>query len=182
MIDRRVRWRGALAATVALTVAGIVDGNPVLLLGAVVPLVFVAYGSLSRVRVPADLVATRSVTPTPAPPGQPVTVTLEVTNGSDRTITDLRIADGVPASIAVLEGTPRAGATLEPGDSHTVEYVVVARHGEYDFEPPQCRVRGLGVSATATTTLPVSGDRALVCRLATDAPPIEEDGSTRVGS
>ncbi|WP_049888318.1 DUF58 domain-containing protein [Natrinema sp. J7-2] len=181
MIDRRVRWRGAIAATIALTVAGVADGNPVLLLGAIIPLVFVASGSLSRVRVPADLVATRSVTPTPAPPGQPVTVTLEVTNDSDRTITDLRIADGVPASIAVLEGSPRAGTTLEPGDSHTVEYVVVARHGEYDFEPPQCRVRGLGVSATATTTLSVSGDRALVCRLAADAPPIEEDGSTRVG-
>ncbi|WP_226480891.1 DUF58 domain-containing protein [Natrinema amylolyticum] len=181
MIDRRVRWRGAIAATIALAVAGIADGNPVLLLGAIIPLVFVAYGSLSRVRVPDELVATRSVTPTPAPPGQPVTVTLEVTNGSDRTITDLRVADGVPASIAVLEGSPRAGATLEPGDSLTLEYVVVARHGEYDFEPPQCRVRGLGASATATTALSISGDRSIVCRLDADAPPIEEDGSKRVG-
>ncbi|PCR91839.1 DUF58 domain-containing protein [Natrinema ejinorense] len=181
MIDRQVRWRGAIAATVALAIAGVADGNPVLLLGAVIPLVFVAAGSLSRVRVPEGLVATRTVTPTPAPPGQPVTVTLEVTNDSDRTITDLRVVDGVPGELAVLEGSPRAGGTLEPGDRIRVEYLVVARRGEYAFERPQCRVRGLGASAMATTALPVSGDRSVVCRLDADAPPIEEDGSQRVG-
>ncbi|WP_226004555.1 DUF58 domain-containing protein [Natrinema salinisoli] len=181
MIDRQMRWRGAVAATIALAVAGVIDGNQILLLGAVIPLTFVAYGSLSRVRSPDELAATRTVTPTPAPPGRPVTISLEIVNDSDRTITDLRVADGVPAEIAVLEGSPRAGATLEPGEELTVEYVVVARHGEYDFEPPQCRVRGLGASAMATVGLSVSGDRAVVCRLDADAPPIEEDGSGRVG-
>jgi uncharacterized protein (DUF58 family) len=181
MIDRQMRWRGAVAATIALAVAGVIDGNQILLLGAVIPLTFVAYGSLARVRSPDELAATRTVTPTPAPPGRAVTVTLEVVNDSDRTITDLRVADGVPAGIAVLEGSPRGGATLEPGAELTVEYVVVARHGEYEFEPPQCRVRGLGASAMATVGLSVSGDRSVICRLDANAPPIEEDGSGRVG-
>ncbi|SER28400.1 DUF58 domain-containing protein [Natrinema salaciae] len=180
-IGRQVRWRGAIAATVALAVAGVADGNPVLLFGAVIPLVFVAAGSLSRVRLPDGLVATRTVSPTPAPPGQPVTVALDVTNRSDRTITDLRIADGVPADLAVLEGSPRAGATLRPGERVRVEYLVVARRGEYAFESPQCRVRGLGATAVATTALPVAGDRSVVCRLDADAPPIAEDGTGRVG-
>ncbi len=181
MSRRQLRWRGAVAATVVLAVAGVISGTPALLLGAVIPLAFVAAGSLSRVRVPDGLVATRTVSPTPAPPGRPVTVTLEVTNESDRTLTDVRVADGVPTALAVLEGSPRAGTTLEPGESFSVTYLVVARRGEYDFEPPQCRLRGLGASAVATVSLPVSGDRSLVCRLDADAPPIEEDGSGHAG-
>ncbi|WP_408956876.1 DUF58 domain-containing protein [Natrinema sp. 74] len=181
MSRRQLRWRGAVAATVALALVGLLNRTPALLVGAVVPLAFIAYGSLSRVAVPDGLVATRTVSPTPAPPGQPVTVTLEVTNDSDRTLTDVRLADGVPAELAVLEGSPRAGTTLEPGESHSMTYLVVARRGEYDFDPPQCRLRGLGASAVATVSLPVAGDRSLVCRLDADAPPIESDGNGHTG-
>ncbi|MFC4542530.1 DUF58 domain-containing protein [Halosolutus amylolyticus] len=180
---RQRRWRGAIAATIVLVIAGLADGNGVLLLGGVVPLAYVAAGALSRVRPPDedDLALSRSVTPTPAPPGRPVTVTLTVTNESDRTLPDLRIVDGVPRDLAVLQGSPRAGTTLEPGETIEIEYVVVARRGEYAFEPPHVRVRGLGASAVTTTAPEPAGDNSLVCRLDADAPPIEETGRTRIG-
>ena len=182
-MSRQRRWRGAVGATIALVVAGLVDGNGVVLLGAVIPLAFVAVGALSRVDPPteAELQVTRTVTPTPAPPGRPVTVTLTVTNESERSFTDVRIVDGVPDALAVLEGSPRAGSTLESGATITREYVVVARRGEYAFDPPQLRCRGLGASAAATVTLTPDGDESLVCRLDADAPPIEETGQQRIG-
>ncbi|WP_345779805.1 DUF58 domain-containing protein [Halosolutus halophilus] len=172
-----------MAATIALVIAGLADGNGVLLLGAVIPLAYVAAGALSRVRPPdeGECAVTRSVAPTPAPPGRPVTVTLTVTNESDRTIPDVRLVDGVPRDLAVLDGSPRAGTTLEPGETVAVEYVVVARRGEYAFEPPRIRVRGLGASAVTTTTPAPAGDETLRCRLDADAPPIEETGRKRIG-
>ncbi|NUB89854.1 DUF58 domain-containing protein [Haloterrigena sp. SYSU A121-1] len=180
-MSRRLRWRGAIAATVVLVLAGLLDASPVLLLAAIVPLVYVAYGSLSTVSVPEGLAAVREVSPTPAAPGRPVTVTLTVRNESDRTVTDCRLVDGVPEELAVLEGSPRAGATLEPGEERRLEYIVVARRGEYEFDAPECRVRGLGASAVATTRLSTAGADRLVCRLDADAPPIEEVGRGRIG-
>ncbi|WP_154658574.1 DUF58 domain-containing protein [Halopiger djelfimassiliensis] len=178
---RQRRWRGAVAATIVLVVAGLADGNGVLLLGAIVPLWYVAVGTLTTVTAPDGIVARRQVSPTPAPPGRPVTVTLEVTNESDRTLPDVRLADGVPEKLAVLEGSPRTGTTLEPGETVTVEYLVVARRGTFAFDPPQLRIRGFGASAVATATPTPSGDRRLVCRLDADAPPLETVGTDRVG-
>ncbi|WP_247002992.1 DUF58 domain-containing protein [Halosolutus gelatinilyticus] len=182
-MSRQRRWRGAIAATVALVVVGLVEGDGVLLLGAAIPLAYVASGSLSRVRPPEadELVATRTVSPTPAPPGRSVAVTLTVRNEGDRTFPDVRVVDGVPQDLAVLRGSPRAGTTLEPGDSIAVEYAVVARRGDYAFTSPQVRVRGLGASAVETARIPAAGDESLACRLDADAPPIERAGRGHVG-
>ncbi|RQG92118.1 DUF58 domain-containing protein [Natrarchaeobius chitinivorans] len=181
MTTRQRRWRGAVAAGIALAAVGIATGNGVLLLGAVVPLVYVAYGAVSHVAVPADLTARRTVSPSPAPPGRTVTVSLEVVNDSDRTLPDVRVADAVPAELGVVEGSPRGAATLEPGDRLTVEYAMIARRGEYAFDPPQVRVRGLGAASVATTRPDTDGDRTLACRLDADAPPLERLGTERIG-
>lgn len=181
MSVRLRRWRGAVAATIVLAVLGFGFRSGTLLIAATIPLAYVAYGSASRVRVPEELTATRTIEPVPAPPGRVVTVTLTLTNGSDRTVPDVRIADGVHEDVAVLEGSPRGGTTLEPGEELVVRYAVVARRGEYDFDPPQVRVRGLGAGAVATTSARTSGDRTLVCRLDADAPPLEETGDDRIG-
>lgn len=181
MNARERRWRGAVAASVVLAAIGLADGSGSLLLAAAVPLVYVGVGALSRAEVPADLVATRRVDPSPTVPDRAVTVTLTVRNDGDRTLPDLRLADGVPADLAVLEGTPRAGVTLAPGEECEVRYVVAAKRGEHDFRPPHLRVRGLGAGARATTLLATTGDDRLVCSLDADAPPIEEFGDGRVG-
>ncbi len=182
-MGRLRRFRGAIAATIVLAAAGLVTGNAVVVLGSVIPLVYVAVSALSRVQPPSDeeLSVTRSIDPTPTPPGRPVTVALTATNEGDRTLADVRLVDSVPRSLAVLGGSPRAGTTLEPGGTIEIEYTVVARRGEYAFEPPQVRVRGLGSSALTTTVPPADGDDTLICRLDADAPPIEEAGRKRGG-
>ena len=178
---RRVRWRGAVVAAVVLGFVGAVEGNGTLLLAATIPLGYVAYGAVSTASVPETLTITRHIDPRVAPPGHPVTVTLSVTNDGDRTLSDLRVVDPVPEDLAVLQGTPRGGGTVEPGETMTVSYTLVARRGEFDFPAPRLRLRGVGAGAVATTDRPAAGDSRLICRLDADAPPLSDAGDTRVG-
>ncbi|PSP85303.1 DUF58 domain-containing protein [Halobacteriales archaeon QS_6_64_34] len=178
---RRVRWRGAVVATVLLGFVGGIEGNGTVLLAGTIPLAYVAYGALSTASVPETLTVTRQVDPRVAPPGRPVTVTLSVTNDGDRTLSDLRVVDPVPEALAVLQGTPRGGGTLEPGETMTVSYTVVARRGEFDFPAPRVRVRGAGAGAVATADRTPAGETRLICRLDADAPPLSDIGDTRVG-
>jgi len=181
MSDPTLRWRGGVAATIVLAVVGLATSNGPILLSAVVPLAYVAYGSLATAELPTELTASRTVEPTPAPPGRPVAVTLTVTNDSDRTLSDVRVVDGVPGDLAVMDGSPRVGTTLEPGETVTLEYTMVARRGDHDFDPPRVRLRSLGAGAAATAALPVDGDVELVCRLDAEAPPLADDASNHVG-
>lgn len=182
MNGRQRRWRGAAAASIVLLVAGLLDGSAVLVLAAAIPLGYVAIGSLSRVRFDGDgLVATRRIDPTTAAPGRAVAVELTVENRSERTLPDVRIADGVPADLAVVSGSPRAGGTLRPGETETVRYLLSAKRGTHEFRPPHLRLRGLGAVARTTTLLSTGGDSQLVCELDADAPPIAEYGAGRAG-
>jgi len=181
MTRRQRRWGGGLAASVFLAAAGVFDGNGALLLAAAIPLAYVAADAISDVTVPDAISITRHVDPTPAPPGRPVTVLLTVRNDSERTVPDLRVVDGVPADLAVVDGTPRGGTSLAPGEDLTVEYAVAARRGTYEFEPVQLRARGFGAGTVETTRRVSDGDRRLVCRLDADAPPIDEYGDARPG-
>ena len=181
MRKRRVRWTGAVAATVVLAVAGVWNRSAVLVLSAAIPLVYVAYGTLSTVESSVPLDVYRDVEPTPAPPGRPVTVTLTATNDGDRTLSDLRIVDPVPDELQVVDGSPRMGTTLEPGAECTIEYTVIARRGEYDFERPRVRLRSGGAGMVATTALATQGDDRLICRLDADAPPLADTGDDFVG-
>ena len=179
--QRTARWQGGVAAAVALATAGLVTRQPALVLAAVVPLGYVAYGSAGTAAMPGGLVAVREVVPTPAPPGRSVRVRLTVANRGDETVSDLRVVDGVPDRLAVVSGTPRAGTTLAPGEEHTVEYVVVARRGEHDFDRPTVRVRDASAASMATGALAAGGDDRLVCRLDADVPPLEEYGTGYAG-
>jgi uncharacterized protein (DUF58 family) len=181
MARRRVRWRGAVAGSVILAGAGVIASNGTLVLAATVPLAYLLYGALSTATVPEPLTMTRRVEPRVAPPGRPVEVTLAVTNDTDRTVSDLRVVDGVPEALAVLEGSPRGGQTLEAGETLTLEYTLIARRGDHDFAPPRLRVRGAGAGTVATTERVPAGDERLICRLDADAPPLSDSGETRVG-
>jgi uncharacterized protein (DUF58 family) len=178
---RAPRWRGAVAATTVLVVAALSTRSGVLLVAGVIPLSYLAADALSTPPPTDGLVASRQVSPTPAAPERAVTVELVVRNGSDRTLPDVRVVDGVPEDLAVLAGTPRGGDALGPGEELTVRYAVVARRGDHAFGRPRVRVRGLGGGARATTRPPTDGDATLVCRLDAGAPPIDAYGTRRVG-
>ncbi|WP_434530744.1 DUF58 domain-containing protein [Haloarcula sp. NS06] len=178
---RATRWRGAIVAALALAGAGIWEGSGTLLLAAALPLSYLAYGVLSTAAVPADLVVSRAVDPTPAPPGHPVEVQLTVTNSGQQTLSDIRVVDGVPTDLAVLDGSPRGGETLAAGESVTLEYTLIARRGEHDFDEPRLRVRGTGAGEVATATRHPEGDDRLVCQLDARAPPLSDQGTDRVG-
>ena len=181
MTRRERRWRGAAAASLLLAVAGLATRTGVLVVVAAVPLCYLAADALSTPPGHGGLVARRHVHPTPAAPERAVRVALEVENDSDRTLADVRVVDGVPEDLAVLEGSPRGGEALAPGETLTVRYAVVARRGDHAFRPPQVRVRGVAGGAHETARLETAGDAALVCRLDAGAPPIDAHGDRRVG-
>jgi len=180
-VRQTVRWSGALAAAALLGVSGVAASNPVLLLSATIPLLYVAYGAISATPDASTLEIDREISNSPVAPGEQVTVTLTVENTGDGTLPDVRVVDAVPDSLAVVDGSPRGGAALGPGEEITVEYALAGKRGEYTFDWPRVRVRGFGAGAVTTTGVDPSGDNRLVCRLDADAPPIDEQGDRYAG-
>ncbi|ARS89268.1 DUF58 domain-containing protein [Natrarchaeobaculum aegyptiacum] len=185
------RFRGAVAAALVLVVAALLEGVAILLLAALVPLAYVAYGTVAAGSPPVTgkrddedeqgLAVTRTIAPTTVPPGRPVTVTLEVTNRTSGPLADVRVIDGVPEKLAVHDGSPRGGGALEPGETLRLEYVLGSRRGAYDFDRVRVRVRSAGAGAVTTAFVYPGGDRTLHCRLDADAPPLASVGTDRVG-
>jgi uncharacterized repeat protein (TIGR01451 family) len=169
--DRDPRWNGAILAAVALTWVGIVYTSAAVLLGALVPLAYVAYDALGTTP-PADTVSvSRSLSTTRPVPDDTVAVTLTVTNDGDTPISDVRVLDGVPDSIALVDGTARGAFALDADESATLSYTVRAVAGTYTFDDPAVRCRSLSGGQRTTATVPATGD----CRFETDAVPPTTD-------
>jgi uncharacterized repeat protein (TIGR01451 family) len=112
--------------------AGIVTGNPAVFMVAAVALVYAAYQAAIGDPEPT-LAIERQVEPADPLPGSEVTVTLTLTNDGDATLPDVRVLDGVPERLEVVEGSPRFGTHLEAGASESVTYTVEARRGDHAF-------------------------------------------------
>lgn len=151
-------WSGVGLVAVVCLGAGILVRSPAILLGAGVGIGYVAYA-----RGPAvdsiDLEIERSVDDPNPNPGDEVTVTVRVTNDGSGALTDLRLVDGVPPSLAVTDGSARQGTVLRSGESSTLEYTVTATRGHHEFAPLLAVVRNLpgsveqDVYLTTETTL-----------------------------
>jgi len=180
---RRVRrWRGGLAATLFLVSVALLTAEPLLLAATAVPLAYVAYGALSRVPPGIDVRATRAVSDAQPTPGEPVQIELTVTNEGDRSLTDLRVVDGVPEELAVVEGSPRCCTSLRPGERATLSYAVMAKRGTYTFEPTAVRVRTLSASGEVTADLPAAGDGSLTCSNTVSEVPLADATLPRAGT
>ncbi|PSQ16961.1 DUF58 domain-containing protein [Halobacteriales archaeon QS_8_69_26] len=133
--DRRTgRWAGLGAATFALAGVGAVAGWPGVLLAGAVTLGVA--GTAAALATPAPgLSVDRELSATDPDPGDRVSVTVTVTNEGDRTVPDLRVVDGVPGALPVVDGSPRWAGPLRPGRSVTIEYAVAARRGRHEFDP-----------------------------------------------
>ncbi|SNR40129.1 DUF58 domain-containing protein [Halorubrum vacuolatum] len=126
------RWVGIAGAALVLIAVGVLTTQPgPILVGAV----GVGYGLYTRFgEAPeATLEVARTVSDETPEPGDEVRVTVRVTHVGDTRIADLRLIDGVPPGLEVIEGPARFATALEPGGSATFSYAVRASRGEHTW-------------------------------------------------
>lgn len=182
MSERQPRWRLTLGASLALAAAGVWFFEPLLLVAAMAPIGFLAYSRLSRAPPAVQTIdLERRVTPGRTYPGGVVDVTLAITNRGDRSLLDVRLVDGVPPNLAVIEGSPRAGLHLAAGETVTIEYRLRARYGEHSFEPVTVRTHGLSAAATDTARIEATGDASLAAGLDAEEYPLGRDTTGMAG-
>ena len=112
-------WQGIGAGALAAIGVGVLAQRPSVLLVGVVALGYAAYARPTSAPA-ATLALARSVEPSTPDPGDPVTITLSITNDGDRLLPDVRVVDGVPPALSVTDGSPRIGTALRPGETATV--------------------------------------------------------------
>ncbi|WP_158205734.1 DUF58 domain-containing protein [Halomarina oriensis] len=155
---------------------GVLTGRPTVLLGAVVAVGFLAYPHVTR-PPHTDLSVSRSLGTSVARVDERVTVSLTVRNEGDTPLPDVRLVDGVPPEVPVVDGTARLATALDPGAAVTFEYGVRAIDGTHRFEPATALVRDragareLEASVGGSSTL-VGGIAARGGSTPTDAPSV----------
>lgn len=183
MFERSQRWRVAIGSSLLLAAGGVWIGTPLLLVAAMAPIVFVAYSALTTAPVVDSQIGfERTVTPTRTYAGEIVTVELSVSNRGDSPLPDLRIVDGVPDELAVIDGSPRAGVTLRSGEQTTIEYSLRARYGEFEFAPVTARTHSVSAASTYTTELSADGDTRLTAMFDPESYPLSQQTSPISGT
>ena len=148
------RWRGVVAVGLVASAIGLVADRTDLVLLAVVAVVFAAYPRLTSPPDP-DLEIERRLSERSPAPGESVRVEVTIRNAGDRTLPDLRVVDGVPAALSVVDGSPRCGMALRPGGDDQFSYVVEAEAGTHSFEPATVVARDVAGAWEAETTVAV---------------------------
>jgi len=132
MERRSRRWQGVVAMALVAVAIGVLFGNTVVFLAAIVPLVFAAYGY--ALRPPSlEVGVERTVSDASPASGDRVEVTIAVTNESDENLPDLRVFDDPPAALRVVEGAPAIATSLAPGETETFDYSLRADRGDHSF-------------------------------------------------
>jgi len=184
-VRRTRRWRGVAGLTVLAIGAGLLVREPALLLASVFGVGFAAYGQIGSPPAPS-LAVERSVgsTDPAADPtevnggtdrtvepeaGDRVRVSVAVTNEGESTLPDLRLVDGVPDGLSVVDGSPRLATALRPGETAEVSYVVEATRGAHAFEPLVAMVRD--VTGATERVLEVAAGGRIDCVPALPADP-----------
>lgn len=154
-------WTGIGALALASLGVGVAGGAPGVALGGVVAVGYLAAAGTTPPD-PTAVAVEREVADTPAP-GERVTVRVTVRNESDDHLPDVRVIDGVPAALSVVDGAPRHATALAPGGTDAFEYAVRARRGVHAFEAATVRTRNPTDGAERATT--AAADTELDCRL-----------------
>lgn len=176
---RNARWSGVLVAALVACVLAFAVGSPGVLLVALVPLGYAAYGSLNRTPDPT-LAVERDVDDRRPRPGQDVTVTLTVENVGDHVATDVRVADDPPPGVP-LDGTPEAAVSLRPGETTTVTYDCNVPRGTFEWGDVRVRSRNAAGTAVAAEELSPEGVDELTCQTLLDAVPLRDRTIQYVG-
>lgn len=156
----RVRLVGGL---VLLAVGlGVTLQRPPLLLAGAVGTGVLAHRYAGGVPDP-DLQVTRAVDAEDPDPGETVTVTVTVENTGETTLFDLRVVDGVPPTLEVVDGSPRRYTGLRPGASATISYDVAVESGQHAFDPLGVLARNASGAVERTLIVDVDGETTLTC-------------------
>ncbi|MFC7097728.1 DUF58 domain-containing protein [Halobaculum marinum] len=178
-VRTRSRWLPGLLAALACAFGGVAFGDPVVFLASGVGLAYVAYGAVAGEPSPDALVVERRVSDDEPRAGDEVSVTVEAFNASEAHLPDVRVVDDTPEGVAVVDGSPRAGGTLAPGESLSVEYDLRARRGTHEFGECVAVARTLtGASEVRATA--GAGD-TLAVRSGGDALALREQTESAVG-
>lgn len=173
------RWRGIVAVALFAAAVGTVVGRPSLVLAGTVGVAFAAYAKGDRAPDP-DVSVERSLSTRSPGPGEPVRVTLEVTNEGGRTLPDLRVVDGVPPGLEVVDGSPRLATALRPGRSASLSYAVEATRGDHTFDPVTVLSRGYAGSHERERPVAAADELACAPRLPEGPPVPLQDQTTRL--
>lgn len=160
-VRRTNHWRGVVAVALLAGSVGVLFKRPLVLLTACVGVGYAIYPHVLGAP-PTDVSVTRRLGDTDPAPGDDVTVEVTVTNGTGRTLTDLRIVDGVPAMLTVSDGAARHATALRPGESTTFSYALTATHGTHRFRPTTVIARDVSGAVEVETTVEPSTDELSV--------------------
>jgi uncharacterized repeat protein (TIGR01451 family) len=152
MAYRTSRWRGVVALGLVAGAVGLVADRADLLLVTVVAVVFAAYPRLTSPPEPTLAIERRLSDRSPTP-GDTVEVVVTLRNDGESTLWDLRVVDGVPPALTVVEGSPRRATALRPGAETTFEYALEAESGTHSFEPATAVARDLAGAWERETTV-----------------------------
>ena len=128
------RWLGIAGAALALVGLGVLVRQPSLVLSGAVGVGYAVYARAGDAPTPT-LSVTRSVSDEAPAPGDEVRVTVRAENVGETALPDLRLVDGVPPGLAVVDGPARVATALRPGTAVTFEYTVRAARGDHEWEP-----------------------------------------------
>lgn len=157
------RWRGATALSLLALAAGAATRSPASLLVAVFGVSFAAYTRLFTPPVP-ELSVERSVSDDDPDPGDDVEITFTLVNEGEF-LPDLRVVDGVPATLEVVDGTPRLATSLRPGKQASTTYTVEATRGDHTFSEVHVVARDVSGAHETQTTLATTTQLASVPNL-----------------
>ncbi|WP_435362186.1 DUF58 domain-containing protein [Haloarchaeobius sp. DFWS5] len=149
------RWRGVVAISLVASAVGVVADRPDVLLLSVLGVVFATYPRLTSAPEPT-LDIDRRVSDDDPEHGDLVDVTVTVTNTGSSYLPDVRVVDGVPPMLTVVDGMARRGTSLRPGSSATFEYTVEAKRGKHTFDPATVLSRDLSGAHELETTIAAS--------------------------
>jgi uncharacterized protein (DUF58 family) len=136
---RTAHWTGVAALAFLTGGTGVLFGAPALVVAGAVGAVFAGYAGTARPpRTHRDgeplLELDRRVSDASPSPGEAVTVTVRLRNRGGP-LPDVRVADGVPEGLDVVDGAARHATALRSGAAVTFEYTVAATRGEHDWTP-----------------------------------------------
>jgi len=178
LTGRTGRWTGVVAVALLGVGLGLALRRPLLVLLAVVGVAYAVYPAVTADPEPV-LELNRTLGDPSAAPGDDVEVEVSLTNVGESTLFDLRVVDGVPETLSVIDGSPRHGAVLRPGASATWRYTVRAERGKHPFQPATVVARD--PSGDREVELTVAAETELDCMARAAGAPLRQQTLRQVG-